>query len=232
MDTGIDLNHPDLNVITSSSYAKSFVNSEASPDDYNGHGTHVAGIVAAKNNTIGTKGVAAGARVVPVKVLNRYGSGTWADLIQGLQHVYYKAWAKDVVNLSLSGGVYPLADAWVRAIGNRGVFVTMAAGNSSAHANNYSPSRANGPRVYTISAMDVYGNLAWFSNHGNPPIDFAAPGDNIRSTYKNGLYATMDGTSMAAPHVAGICLCNQGAIYNRGRLYWDRDATKDLKARK
>ena len=80
----------------------------------------------------------------------------------------------------------------------------MAAGNESDDANSHSPARVNGDYIYTISAMDINDNWAYFSNYGNPPVDFCEPGVSVYSTYKGGAYATMSGTSMAAPHMAGI----------------------------
>ncbi len=99
VDTGIDLTHPDLNVETNTAYAKSFVGGSA--NDCNGHGTHCAGIAAAKNNTIGVIGVSAGARVVPVRVLNCQGSGSSSGILSGLNHVAANDEPGDAVNMSL-----------------------------------------------------------------------------------------------------------------------------------
>lgn len=238
IDTGIDLDHPDLNVVTSSTFAKSFTGTSTANDD-NGHGTHCAGIIAAKNNTIGTKGVAAGARVVPVKVLGSNGRGSWSNIAKGIDHVAKYAWSGDVANLSLGGGA-PTTPEWlswwddrwdvedaVRNLAGKGVYVTIAAGNDNAHANNYTPARVNGTRIYTISNMTYYQRIAASSNYGNGPVDYAAPGTSIISTYRNGGYAYLSGTSMAAPYVAGILLSNNGVIRTRGRLLVDKDSNKD-----
>ncbi len=239
LDTGIDLDHPDLNVETNPTYAKSFVKG-GKLDDGNGHGTHVAGTIGAKNNTIGVVGVAAGARVVPVKVLSDRGSGSWSGILAGINHVYMYAVAGDAMNLSL-GGVGSNADAEGKlvAAGGKGIFVAIAAGNSNADANNYTPARANGEKVYTVSAMDSYCKLASFSNYGNPPVDYAAPGVGILSTYRRGGYAELNGTSMASPHIAGLMLLTGGAVTSSGCcgadgafVCQDKDAVLDRVARK
>lgn len=237
LDTGIDPGHPDLNINTT--YATSFISGQTWADG-KGHGTHVAGIIAARNNTIGTLGVAAGASVVPVKVLDNNGNGSWGALLNGLNYVAKYYIPGDVVNMSLGG---PAPDwftdccIWwderkqsenaIRNLGNAGVFCVIAAGNENQNANNVTPARTNGTRVYTISAMDWNRNIASFSNYANAPVDYTAPGVSILSTYKGGGYAYMDGTSMATPFVSGILLISNGVIHTNGVLNTDKDATKD-----
>lgn len=230
IDTGIDLNHPDLNVNTT--LGKTFVKRTKSPEDDNGHGTHCAGIIAAKDNSIGVIGVAANAFVVPVKVLDRRGSGAYSTIIAGVDYVAATATDGDVVNLSLGGGVYDPLDQAVKNLGLGGLYVAIAAGNSSSNANNYSPARANGVNLYTVSACDASDVWAYFSNYGNPPIDFCAPGVNIYSTYKGDSYATMSGTSMAAPHVCGLLLLNNGNVNSDGFVTGDPDGNPDPIAHK
>lgn len=225
IDTGIDLNHPDLNVNTA--LAKTFVVRTTTAEDDNGHGTHCAGIVAAKNNTIGVIGVAANAYVVPVKVLDKRGSGSLSTIIAGVDYVAANSTAGDAANLSLGGGVYDPLDQAVINLGLGGVFVAMAAGNESDNANNHSPARANGLNLYTVSACDINDNWAYFSNYGNPPIDFCAPGVSIYSTYKGDNYATMSGTSMAAPHVCGLLLLTNGNVQTDGYVNGDPDGNPD-----
>ncbi len=203
IDTGIDLDHPDLSV--DSARSRSFIR-DSSPDDANGHGSHVAGIIAARNNTIGSIGVTPGATLVAVRVLDRNGRGFNSDVIAGVDFVASNGHSGDVANMSLGGGVSQALDDAVVAAASGGVRFTIAAGNSSDDANNYSPARANGPNVYTISSFAQGDGWSSFSNYGNPPIDFAEPGSSIYSTYKDGGYATLSGTSMAAPHLAGILL--------------------------
>ncbi len=232
LDTGVDLDHPDLNVNTSLS--KTFVlfgNDRKSADDGNGHGTHCAGIIAAKNNTVGVVGVAPGATVVAVKVLNSQGSGSTLDIARGLDYIKKKATAGDVINISLGGSASTILDNAVISCANAGLYVSIAAGNSAANAANYSPARVNGTNLFTISAYGTGGVFASWSNYGNPPVDFSAPGVSIYSCYKSGQYATMSGTSMATPHVAGILLVNGGTVNSNGTVTGDLDSNPDTKAK-
>lgn len=168
-------------------------------------GTHVAGTIAAINNDIGVVGVAAGATVVPIKVLGSRGSGSWSGIIAGIDHVAEKGAFGDVANMSLGGGVVPAVDDAVKAAAAKGIKFVLAAGNSSDNAINYSPARTNGPNIYTISAMWEGDTWVSFSNYGSP-VDYCAPGVYINSTWKNGEYNSISGTSMAAPHAAGVLL--------------------------
>lgn len=213
IDTGVDLDHPDL--IVDTARAISHVGKNAN-DGY-GHGTHVAGIIAAiGGNNCGTAGVAAGATVVPVKVLGNNGSGFLSDVIAGVDDVAREAAAGDVANMSLGGGPSNALDQAVVAAAGNGVFFALAAGNESDWAGNHSPARANHANVFTVSAIDRSDVFAGFSNFGNPPVDYAAPGVSILSLYKDGGTATYSGTSMAAPHVAGILLLRGGSVATCG----------------
>jgi subtilisin family serine protease len=223
IDTGIDLDHPDLNVDVGRS--RTFVSNSRSPDDGNGHGSHVAGTIAAKNDTNGVVGVAAGAPVVAVQVLGKSGSGTTAGVIAGIDYVKASAANGDVANMSLGGGVSSALDSAVQSAASSGVKFALAAGNESTHANNSSPGRANGSNIFTVSAVNASDVFASFSNFGNPPVDFAAPGVSILSTYKSGGFATLSGTSMATPHVAGILLA--GSIRGDGSASNDPDGNPD-----
>jgi len=223
IDTGIDLDHPDLNVDVSRS--KTFVPRGRTPDDDNGHGSHVAGTVAAKNNTIGVVGVAAGAPVVAVKVLDRSGSGAYSTIISGVNYVASAGKSGDVANMSLGGPTYQALDDAVLAASNKGIKFSLAAGNESANANLSSPARVNGSNIFTISAMDNADKFAYFSNYGNPPIDYCAPGVSIYSTYKSGKYATLSGTSMASPHACGVTLL--GSPRTDGYVLNDPDGNPD-----
>ena len=230
IDTGIDFSHPDLNVNTT--LAKTFVDKTYTADDDNGHGTHCAGIVAAKNNDIGVIGVAANAFVVPVKVLDKRGSGPYSVVIAGIDYVAANATAGDAANLSLSGGIYDPVDQAVINLGLSGVYVAMAAGNKSDDANNYSPARANGLNLYTVSACDINDNWAYFSNYSNPPVDYCAPGVSVYSTYKGDSYTTMSGTSMASPHVCGLLLLTNGNVKIDDYVNGDPDGNPDPIAHK
>lgn len=220
IDSGIDLTHPDLNVSTN---GVSFCSYTTSPNDDNGHGTHVAGIIAAKNNTIGVVGVAAGALVIPVKVLDSTGSGTFSGVLAGINYVAVNGQEGDVANMSLGGGISPTIDGAVLTASAKVKFA-IAAGNETDNVINHSPARAEGANIYTISAMSSGDTWASFSNYGTG-VDFCAPGVSIYSTYKNGGYASMSGTSMATPHVAGLLLL--GAIVTDGYVKNDPDGSPD-----
>jgi subtilisin len=204
LDTGIDLTHPDLNVYVE----KTFVPGTPSADDDNGHGTHVAGIAAAKDNSIGVVGIAPGARLWSIKVLDSSGAGSISDIIAGIDYVTAHASEIDVVNLSFGCECSsPALDAAINNAVNAGVVFVVAAGNDHKDASSFSPAR--NPNVIAVSAMadsdgkcggqgpsTKYGNddtFASFSNYGES-VDIVAPG---------GKYAQLSGTSMAAPHVTG-----------------------------
>ncbi|MEN2282289.1 S8 family peptidase [Algoriphagus sp. SE2] len=225
IDSGIDSSHPDLNVNVNAGF-NAFTSGKDSNlgSDGNGHGTHVAGTVAAINNSIGVVGVAAGATVVPVKVLNSRGSGSYSGVIAGVNFVAANASNGDVANMSLGGPVSTALDAAVEALGASGIKVALAAGNESDDANNHSPARANGPNIYTVSAINSNDVYASFSNYGNPPIDFAAPGVGVLSTVPGG-YASYSGTSMASPHVCGLLIW--GTPRNGGAVIGDPDGNVD-----
>ena len=222
IDSGIDLDHPDLNVDVARS--KDFTGSRKGADDENGHGTHVAGTIGAIDNEIGVVGVAAGCNLVAVRVLDRRGSGSTTGVISGVDYVAANANSGDVANMSLGGGVSTALDDAVLAASSSCKFA-LAAGNESDNANNHSPARVNGPNIYTISAMDLNDNWAYFSNYGNPPVDYCAPGLNIYSTWKGGGYNTISGTSMASPHAAGVLL--MGAAHTSGYVKGDPDGNAD-----
>ncbi len=236
VDSGIQLDHPDLTVNTS--FARTFVSESGGANDFNGHGTHVAGTIAARNNTIGVVGVAAGATVVPVKVFTASGSSANSIIISGIDYVTANAAAGDVCNMSLGGGASTATDDAVRRCAARGIRCAVAAGNSAANANNYSPARVNATNVWTISAHDINDRFASFSNFGNPPIDWCAPGVNVNSTWIGSSYRSISGTSMATPHVAGILLVNNGVINERNNIngtryvIGDRDSSPDRLARR
>ncbi|MDN3670580.1 S8 family peptidase [Echinicola jeungdonensis] len=226
IDTGIDLNHRDLNVEGSLGF-NAFTNGRDSKDlnDNNGHGTHVAGTIAAKENGFGVVGVAAGAVVVPIKVLDQNGSGYYSGVIAGVDFVGANGNPGDVANMSLGGPPSYALDNAVLTAANQGIYFSIAAGNSAKDANDYSPARVEGNGIYTVSAMDSNDNFAYFSNFANPPIDWCAPGVSILSTWNDGGHHTISGTSMAAPHVAGVRLL--GAISQDGQVNNDPDGNAD-----
>lgn len=210
IDTGIDLDHDDLNVDTDRSEV--FVSSgpgSNSPDDGDGHGTHVAGTIGAIDNDIDVVGVAEGATLVAVKVLDDNGRGDYSDVIDGIDYVAANGEPGDAANMSLGGGTSDAVDTAVENAASNGIFFSIAAGNDSDDANNYSPARVEATNVMTVSAFDDTDTFASFSNYSgptDPPIEYGAPGVDVLSTYADNSTNTLSGTSMAAPHVAGIAL--------------------------
>lgn len=228
LDTGIDVDHGDLNVDTTYGFTAFTKGKDATFDDGNGHGTHVAGTIAAINNTQDVVGIAAGATVVPVKVLDSRGSGSYSGVIAGVDHVAAHASPGDCANMSLGGPVsQELDDAVVAAAKNSGAFFVLAAGNDGDHASNHSPARANGQNVYTISATDSSDNMPSWSNYGNPPVDYAAPGVSILSLRAGGGTTTMSGTSMASPAACAVIMLKNGNPSTDGTAGNDPDGNPD-----
>lgn len=228
IDTGVDIVNADLHVDTSNAFSVFTDRRNAGFNDKNGHGTHVAGTIAAIDNNIDVVGIAAGATVVPVKVLDANGMGTASGVIAGVDHVAAHASPGDCANMSLGGGInQALDDAVVAASSNNGVFFAIAAGNDGDDANKHSPARANGPFVFTISAIDSDDNMPWWSNYGTPPIDYAAPGVNILSLKLGGGTTIMSGTSMATPAACGVLLITNGQPAFDGVAGMDPDGTPD-----
>jgi thermitase len=203
LDTGVDLDHPDLasQIVLSANFTKS-----ATSDDLYGHGTHVAGVAAASgDNGEGVAGVALDASLMNVKVLDDTGAGTCATTAEGI--VWAVDHGADVVGLSLGGPVgCSTQDAAIEYAVERGVLVTAGAGNGGAQTPFYPAAH---PAVVAVGASDRSDLRAPFSNHG-PWVDIAAPGVGILSTLPNHAskyavrdYGYMSGTSMAAPMVAG-----------------------------
>ncbi|KAK1740226.1 subtilase family serine peptidase [Skeletonema marinoi] len=184
LDSGIDLDHPDLNVDLDNS--RTFLGGKSTPDDENGHGTHVAGTIAAYDNEIGVVGVAAGAAVVSVRVFDRRGSGSYSGVIAGIDYVGANCESSDVANMSLGGGYIQALNDAVVAASDSCPFV-LAAGNEGRDASGVSPASANGPNIYTVSAFSDGDHWAHFSNYGSV-VDYAGPGVGIHSTWKDGGY--------------------------------------------
>jgi serine protease len=207
VDTGVDLTHPDLNAHIKAGY--DFVNDDDRADDDNGHGTFVAGVAAAvTNNSQGVAGGAWNAGIMPVKVLDSNGSGMDDVISDGI------TWAADngadVINLSFGGyGESAMLQSAVEYAIAHDVVVVVAAGNDGTSLPSF-PAAYDG--VIAVSATDRSGTFAYFSNHGWW-VDLSAPGMSITSTYPESLtppgflpYAIGDGTSFAAPLVAGAAV--------------------------
>lgn len=224
IDSGIDTDHPDLNIDLSRS--KSFIYNVASVEDGFGHGTSVAGVVAARNNGKGMIGVAANATVVALRVFDDAGTGSLSRAISAVNHVVNYAQPGDVVNMSLGSGTSITLDNAIKKAAAKGVLFAIAAGNSAVDCAGSSPARLDAEGVYTISAHDSYNRLWDKSNYGLS-VDFSAPGVNVTVTTKNGSTGGgAYGTSFAAPHVAGILLLT-GKVATQGAITGDKDSKPD-----
>ncbi len=197
LDTGIDLDHPDLNIVQSVKFAPG-----RDADDRYGHGTHVAGIVAALDNDYGVIGVAPEAWLYNVKVLGDQGQGRLSNIVKGIE------WSVDngmqVMNMSYGGGYSRSEDTALQAAYDAGIVLVSSAGNSGdTDPDDDVGYPAKYDSVIAVAATDNTDTRASWSSDG-PAVELAAPGVSIPSTYKGGGYASLSGTSMASPHVAGI----------------------------
>ncbi|MEH1872430.1 S8 family peptidase [Nostoc sp.] len=234
VDTGVDYNHEDLkdNIWTNpkeiadngkdndgNGYANdihgwNFVDNNNNVLDDNGHGTHVSGTIAGENNSYGVTGIAYDAKIMPVKVLDDSGSGSYTSIAKGIHYAVDNG--ANVINLSL-GGPYSnrTLESAIDYASSKGVIVVMAAGNDGDSSPDY-PARYASKSGIAVGAVDKNNNLADFSNRsGTNEISYVtAPGVNIYSSVPNNQYATYSGTSMAAPHVAGIVALMLSANHN------------------
>ncbi len=203
LDTGIDSSHQDLDVDGGYSVFTDSANSNPFNDGH-GHGTHVAGTIAALNNTVGVLGVAYNVDLYAVKVLDNSGNGSYAGIAEGIQ------WAvdnnMDIVNMSLGGSSSStILENMCNAANQAGVLLIAAAGNSGNSwgiGNNVGyPARYSS--VMAVAATDSNNKRGYFSSTG-PTVEISAPGVDILSTVPGNGYASNNGTSMASPHVAGV----------------------------
>jgi subtilisin family serine protease len=199
LDTGIALEHPDLK--SAILEARDFTRSPSQAYDAQGHGTHVAGIIAARRNANGIVGVAPESKIIIAKVLNDEGSGTSADIVAGIR------WAvetgADILSMSL-GSPEPdeeIHQALLFAIA-KGVFVITAAGNEGPELDTVGYP-AGFPEMVAVGSIDRTKKLSSFSSRGRQ-VDIVAPGDQITSCYPPRSYAVLSGTSMATPFVSGV----------------------------
>lgn len=224
VDTGVDYNHEDLknNIWTNSkeiagngidddgngyiddNYGWNFADQNNNTLDDNGHGTHVSGTIAGENNNYGVTGIAYDAKIMPVKALDSSGSGSYSSISKGIRYAVDNG--ANVINLSLGGGSSNRTlESAINYASSKGVIVVMAAGNDGDSSPDY-PARYASKSGIAVGAVDKNNNLADFSNRsGTNPIAYVtAPGVKVYSSVPNNQYATYSGTSMAAPHVAGI----------------------------
>ncbi|RNI28793.1 S8 family serine peptidase [Rufibacter latericius] len=224
IDSGVQSTHPDLNVDKIRS--KSFISGVTSWEDGYGHGTGVAGIIGAKNNNVGVVGVAANATIVALRVFDNAGAGTLTRIYSALNYAYTNGKAGDVVNMSLRVAASTMLDDLVKKVAAKGMFVVVASGNSYIDCKNDSPARVVAPNVYVVSNMDSFGKFNPSSNYG-ASVKFAAPGTNIKTTWKGSGYVSGNGTSYAAPHVAGILALTGGRVNSQGSVTSDPDGKPD-----
>ena len=225
VDTGVDTDHPDLakNVYKSSdkpnngkdddrngyvddTYGWNAIKGKGSGEDDNGHGTHVAGIVAGRgNNALGVSGICWSAKVVPVKFMSSRGKGSTSDAIDAIRYAVKKG--IKIVNCSFgsSSKSSALKDVVDYAQDHK-VLLVVAAGNNGQNIDKHPeyPAAYTDSNILTVAASTSTDTLASFSNFGSTAVDVAAPGDDILSTYLGGGYKSLDGTSMAAPYAAGV----------------------------
>ena len=202
IDTGVDLEHSEFTSRIIEGY--DFVDNDTIANDGNGHGTHVAGTIAGSNDGVGITGVAYDSQIMPIRVLDNDGNGYTSDIIEGIRFAADNG--ADVINLSLGGGGYSQAMADIISYAsNLGAVVVMAAGNSYGSYPDYPAAHAVNNGI-AVGAVNQLGQLADFSNRaGSNTLDYVtAPGVDIFSSLPSNSYGTYSGTSMAAPHVAGV----------------------------
>jgi len=220
IDSGVSNTTGDLNFASDLSWHRSWISGETPFEDFNGHGTHVAGTIGALVNGKGIVGVAPGARIVSLKVNNKDGFGSDSTTIEAINHAVSVInennldKSKVVINLSVNGIFSSRLDAAIKNAADRGIRFAISAGNNGKDADGYSPASAGDhPNVFTVSAVNSDYVMPFWSNWDRidsdddvDDVDFAAPGVGILSYHRNGELAPLSGTSMAAAHVAGLLI--------------------------
>ncbi|MGE7840577.1 S8 family peptidase [Lysinibacillus sp. NPDC093712] len=242
IDTGVDTTHPDLadKIIGGYNFTSDDGGNKDIYTDYNGHGTHVAGIIAAENNEMGVLGVAPNCKLLILKILNRFGEGSYNGLISALQ--YIKRWQGQngekvqVINLSLGGPTHKdELYTVIKELHTLGIVIVSAAGNEGDGLSTTDEISFPGFYKETLSIGSINQQLApsiFSGSHLN--IDFVAPGEGILSTHLNGEYVELNGTSMATPHVSGatalalqlIKSCTPPLIPAQIKYYFTKHALK------
>jgi subtilisin family serine protease len=225
VDTGIDTDHPDLvanlykskdkpnnnkdddkNGYVDDTYGYNAIKGKGSGEDNDGHGTHVAGIVAGRaNDALGVSGICWSAKLMPVKFMNSQGKGSTSNAIAAIQYAVKQGFK--IVNCSFgsSSKSSALKDVVDYAQDHK-VLLVVAAGNNSQNIDKHPeyPASYGESNILTVAATTDEDQLASFSNWGSTGVDLAAPGDSVLSTYLGGGYKVLSGTSMATPYVAGV----------------------------
>jgi len=220
IDTGICTNHPDLK-----NRIKDGINfsggSRNNIEDENGHGTHIAGIVAAERNGIGVVGVAPKAKLYIVKAFGKDGKTDYDAIEKGINYLSEKR--ADVINMSFSSGVSSAKyRSLIWEIHKKGITMICAAGNDGELGDNSIGYPANFPETVAVSAVDINKNIADFSSRGRS-AEICAAGIDVYSTYLNGGYATLSGTSMACPIITGAV----AILMAKGYIRYGRRLTPD-----
>jgi len=221
IDSGVSNFTGDLNI--HQTWSRSWVEGEEWSVDLNGHGTHVAGTIAAKANGSGVVGVAPGAMVIALQVLDETGSGYLSDVVNAIDYAVDVIETNSldlsdiVINLSLGGDYSSYLDSAVIEAADKGIRFSIAAGNEGGDVDNYSPAAAGDhANVFVVSAVNNQNVMPSFSNWDDPSggddVDFSAPGVGVLSLTQNGGLTSWNGTSMAAPHVAGLLLLDEGLM--------------------
>ena len=233
IDSGIDLTHPDLaanlwvnpgevagdgidndaNGFIDDVHGWDFVDNDAVPQDGFGHGTHVAGIIGAVgNNGVGVTGVNWQVSIMALRIQNDSGAGSTSAVVAALRYATMMRRDHGIMIVASNNswaapaGYSPLLEQLIREHGEAGITFVAAAGNNATDTDvvpKY-PGAYDLPNVITVASLTPQAVVAASSNYGATSVDVAAPGTAIQSTYKNGTYATLSGTSMAAPHVTGV----------------------------
>jgi thermitase len=230
IDTGVQVDHPDLinnmwinpfeqkdgtdydnNGIIDDIHGFNAIDKSGNPTDDNGHGTHVAGIIAAQgNNSLGVSGVSWKSKIMALKFLNQSGAGTVANAIDAIEYAItmkQRGVNIKVLNVSWGSSSYSYAlESAIRSAQDNGILFVVAAGNSATDndTSNSFPANYNLDNIISVAAIAPEGNLAHFSNYGRQKVHIAAPGSIILSTFLNDGYSFQSGTSMAAPFVSGV----------------------------
>lgn len=222
IDTGCDVNHPDIKNNIDGQY--NFINNTEDATDDNGHGSHVAGTIAACNNNKGMVGVAPDAKILALKALNKHGSGNLSNVARAVNYAVKQN--VDIITMSLgSKGSSLLVKKAVKKASDKGCIIFCAAGNSGPSVDIMYPAKY--PETISIGAIDKNLNRTNFTCSG-PSLDFLAPGHNIMSIIPGGRYALMSGTSMSNPFAAGVAALYMSYYKQKYSKKLDKDSLFEI----